>query len=284
MPLLDPTLGEEGGLEEGAGGSAGAGTGEEGGAAGEAQGKLEAFAAERGLSVEDAIALLTKATDEDAQLEEQARAQQAEQDFEQRYSERFRKEAGGYVAGKLKDRTYAEAALSHIRAHHPDLVGKPGTAEEEDPDPVAALARRNHAETERLKEELVQLRKERQADLEQRTAFEVKQQALRQIERLFATNVDAQRFEEQIVEDLRDAYDANPGRFKNPLEIKQLFTSRYQRYAKLSPGQQPKTTPPRGTAGRPGPAPARTKLPDLSAEALAKDALAFFGEHRGSGE
>lgn len=239
---------------------------------------LEKLMADKGISAERAVELLASATDDEARERAQAEEVQRSQDFEARYNDRLNREGGQFFANSLKDPAYAERALAHIRANHPHLV--PQVAEEEDPDPVAALTRRHHSELERLKAENAQIKQSIQDDRVARQR-EAHQTAVAQnLERFLIRNPANQKFEAELIEELKDAYNDNPARFRNPaIDVPAFLKTKVARFSKFAGAPAPaprKTTPPRAASGRLGTAPARTKLPDLSPTALAREAMSFM--------
>lgn len=243
---------------------------------------LQSFLAEKKLTAEQAREVLERATDEDRQAREEAAARDREAEFDDRFRERYASEGGQLFASELRRKDFAYKALQHIAANHPDLLQIP-EQEAEDPDPVAALAKRNHAETAALKAELQRLRDEVSQRDNAYSARAHKEAVGVELANFINTiGPEAERYEDALVEDLHERWQS----FRNPArEVPRFLEQRLSRYRRMAgePAEipRPKFTPPRSGSGRPGAAPSRAKLPDLSPTGLAREAFAYMRDRGG---
>lgn len=242
---------------------------------------LAAFMAENGLTEEQALETLRNQTDESRQQQALELQQQAEEGYARRHREEFNRDFGPTLESLLRTKPdFARRVAATLSQIDPSLV----PPAEEDPDPVARTARQAseglRTQAQRIDALERQLAQEKEARGDESLARTVGAHYGYFIDK----NPDAQRFENQIREDLEEAFAENKKRFANPaLSVPQFVAKRYARYAATAPAPKPKFTPPRSLVGRPGSAPAgRYKLPpnatgnDLAA--LAAQYLAEQGE------
>lgn len=251
---------------------------------------LQALLQAKGLTPEKAAELLAQTTDADAQ--EQARLEQMrrQDEFEQAFEDRFSREGGNRFAGLLQDRNFAQRALEHIQANHPTLLQGRQQEPDEELDPALAATRRVQAENAELKRQLSQLSQGQQEILRQQQVAAHQQAVANQFEGFLRQAPVAQKFEQELLEDLREAYLANPAKFRNPaLDVRTFLKSKVEKYTRLAGGSTTmpavrKTTPPRSASGHPGPAPQRKRLPDLSPGGIARAAYEYAMERSGTEE